>query len=151
MKYHKALHRYIQTEMDFLNISSLDSAYRYVVKIEKKFKHQNMRDFGSTNPQQQNMRKTTLTISFMKTSLSHRKRRVTERRRRTPKNGVISTNAPSTTPMNVSQNSHWCPRSRTRIRTLIQNLIMKILVKDRSSTQTPLKFSRLQQFNQKNQ
>jgi hypothetical protein len=97
------------------------------------------------------MRKTTLTISFMKTSLSHRKRRVTERRRRTLENGVISTNAPSLTPMNVAQNSHWCLRSRTRIRTLIQNPVMKILVKDRSLTQTPLKFSRLQQFNQKNQ
>jgi hypothetical protein len=34
LKYHGALHRYIQTEMDFLDISSLDVAYRYVVKIE---------------------------------------------------------------------------------------------------------------------
>jgi hypothetical protein len=41
MKYHGALHRYIQTEMDFLDISSLGVAYRYVVKIEQKFKHQN--------------------------------------------------------------------------------------------------------------
>jgi hypothetical protein len=38
--------------MDFLDISSLSSAYRYVVKIEKKFKHQNKWDFGSANPQQ---------------------------------------------------------------------------------------------------
>jgi hypothetical protein len=41
LKYHGALHRYIQTEMDFLDISSLGVAYRYVVKIEKKFRHQN--------------------------------------------------------------------------------------------------------------
>jgi hypothetical protein len=41
MKYSRALHRYIQTEMDFLDISSLDTTYRYVVKIEQKFKHQN--------------------------------------------------------------------------------------------------------------
>jgi hypothetical protein len=41
LKYHGALHRYIQNEMDFLDISSLGVAYRYVVKIEKKFKHQN--------------------------------------------------------------------------------------------------------------
>jgi hypothetical protein len=34
---------------------------------------------------------------------------------------------------------------------LILNLIMKILVKDRSSMQTPLLLSRPQQFNQKNQ
>jgi hypothetical protein len=53
LKYHKALHRYIQTEKDFLDISSLGAAYRYAVKIEQKFKHQNKRDFGSANPQQQ--------------------------------------------------------------------------------------------------
>jgi hypothetical protein len=52
LKYHGALHRYIQTEMDFLDISSLGSAYRYAVKIEQKFKHQNKREFGSANPQQ---------------------------------------------------------------------------------------------------
>jgi hypothetical protein len=38
--------------MDFLNISSLDVAYRYAVNIEQKFKHQNKRDFSSANPQQ---------------------------------------------------------------------------------------------------
>jgi hypothetical protein len=52
LKYRGALHRYIQTEMDFLDISSLGVAYRYVVKIEQKFKHQNKWDFGSTNLQQ---------------------------------------------------------------------------------------------------
>jgi hypothetical protein len=52
LKYHGALHRYIQTEMDFLNISSLGAAYRYVVKIEQKFRHQNKWEFGSANPQQ---------------------------------------------------------------------------------------------------
>ena len=41
LKYHGALQRYIQTEMDFLDISSLGVAYQYVVKIEHKFKHQN--------------------------------------------------------------------------------------------------------------
>jgi hypothetical protein len=39
LKYCGALHRYIQTEMDVLDISSLGSAYRYVVKIEQKFKY----------------------------------------------------------------------------------------------------------------
>jgi hypothetical protein len=38
--------------MDFLDISSLSVSYRYVVKIEKKFKHQNKREFGSANLQQ---------------------------------------------------------------------------------------------------
>jgi hypothetical protein len=49
---HGALHRYIQTEMDFLDISSLGASYRYAIKIEKKFKHQNKREFRSTNTQQ---------------------------------------------------------------------------------------------------
>jgi hypothetical protein len=52
LKYHGALHRYIQIEMDFLYISSLSVAYRYAVKIEQKFKHQNKREFGSANSQQ---------------------------------------------------------------------------------------------------
>jgi hypothetical protein len=52
LKYCGALHRYIQTEMDFLNISSLGDAYRYAVKIEQKFRHQNKWEFGSANPQQ---------------------------------------------------------------------------------------------------
>jgi hypothetical protein len=52
LKYHGALHRYIQTEMDFLDISSLGVAYRYVVKIKQKFKHQNKREFRSANLQQ---------------------------------------------------------------------------------------------------
>jgi hypothetical protein len=89
----------------------------------------------------QSMIKTTLTNSLPKTSPSHRKRRVMGRQRRTPKNGAISTKSPGTTPRNVAQNSHWWLRSKTRSQTLIQNLIMKILVKDRSSTQTPLLLS----------
>jgi hypothetical protein len=52
LKYRGALHRYIQTEIDFLDISSLSVAYRYAVKIEQKFKHQNKREFGSANLQQ---------------------------------------------------------------------------------------------------
>ena len=39
LKYWGALHRYIQTEMDFLDISSLSAAYRYAAKIEHNFKH----------------------------------------------------------------------------------------------------------------
>eukprot|EP00253_Pinus_taeda_P027723 PITA_27723 len=49
LKYRGCLHRYIQEEMDFLNISSLGTAYRYAVKIEQKFK-QKKREFGSSNP-----------------------------------------------------------------------------------------------------
>jgi hypothetical protein len=38
VKYHNFLHRYIQEEMEFLDISSLGTEYRYVAKIEQKFK-----------------------------------------------------------------------------------------------------------------
>jgi hypothetical protein len=52
LKYRGALHKYIQTEMEFLDISSLGATYRYVVKIKQKFKQQNKWDFGYANPQQ---------------------------------------------------------------------------------------------------
>jgi hypothetical protein len=38
LKYHSFLHRYIQEEMEFLDISSLSVAYQYATKIEQKFK-----------------------------------------------------------------------------------------------------------------
>jgi hypothetical protein len=110
LKYHGALHRYIQTEMDFMDISSLSDAYRYAVKIKQKFKHQNKREFGSANPQQPKYDKDGPNKqSLLKTSPSHRKRRVTRRQRRTLENGAISIKSPGTTPMNVAQNSHWWP------------------------------------------
>ena len=52
LKYCGDLHRYIQTKMEILDISSLGVSYWYAVKIEKKFKHQKKCDFGSTKPQQ---------------------------------------------------------------------------------------------------
>jgi hypothetical protein len=53
LKYRDVLHRYIQAEMDFLDISSLGVAYRYVIKIEQKLK-QKKRQFGLGNPSQKN-------------------------------------------------------------------------------------------------
>ena len=49
LKYHDCLHKHIQEEMEFLEITSLGTAYRYAAKIEQKFK-QKKRDFGSANP-----------------------------------------------------------------------------------------------------
>ena len=51
MKYHSCMHMYIQEEMEFLDISSLGTAYRYAAKIEQKFK-QKKQDFGSVNQKQ---------------------------------------------------------------------------------------------------
>jgi len=51
LKYCGSLHKYIQTEMEFLDII-LGASYRYDVKIEQKFKQHNKLEFGSANPQQ---------------------------------------------------------------------------------------------------
>ena len=51
LKYRSCLDRYIQEEMEFLDISSLGTAYRYAAKIEQKFK-QKKRDFGFANQKQ---------------------------------------------------------------------------------------------------
>jgi hypothetical protein len=70
----------------------------------------------------QSMKKTALTNSLLKTSPSHRKRRVTGRQRRTPENGVISTKYPSTTLMNVAQNSLLLGNNTLRTNKLGLNL-----------------------------
>jgi hypothetical protein len=51
LKYRSCLHRYIQEEMEFLDISSLGAAHRYAANIEQTFK-QKKQDFGSTNQKQ---------------------------------------------------------------------------------------------------
>jgi hypothetical protein len=52
LKYRGCSHRYIQTKMEFLDISSLGTTYRYALKIEHKFK-QKKPEFGFSNPSQQ--------------------------------------------------------------------------------------------------
>ena len=56
LKYHSALHRYIHTEMEFLDISSLGTTYWYAIKIEQKLK-QKMQQYGPGNPSQKNLGK----------------------------------------------------------------------------------------------
>jgi hypothetical protein len=53
LNYCISMHRYIQVEMEFLDILSLGTTYRYVVKIKQKIE-QKMRQFGPGNPSQQN-------------------------------------------------------------------------------------------------
>jgi len=38
LKYRRSLHRYILIEMEFMGVSSLGYASRYVIKIDQKFK-----------------------------------------------------------------------------------------------------------------
>jgi hypothetical protein len=106
LKYHGALHRYIQNEMDFLDISSLGVAYQYVVKIEKKFQHQNKGEFGSTNPQQPKYGKDDPNNQLSKNQSKPQERRVTKIQRRTLKNGAISTKSPGTLQINGTENNH---------------------------------------------
>lgn len=51
LKQRSALHRYIQNEMEFLDISSLSSAYQHAVKIEQKLR-QKMWQFLPRKPSQ---------------------------------------------------------------------------------------------------
>jgi hypothetical protein len=51
LKYCGCFHRYIQTEIGFLDITSLGMTYRYVVNIKHKFKKKRC-EFGSANPSQ---------------------------------------------------------------------------------------------------
>jgi hypothetical protein len=114
LKYRGDLHRYIQTEMDILDISSLSDAYRYVVKMSRNLSTRTSRSSGLQICNNQSMVKKTLTTNLQKISPSHMKRRVMERRRRTLENGAISTKSLGTTLMNVAQKIHWWPRSNTR-------------------------------------
>jgi hypothetical protein len=51
LKYDEFLHRYIKKKMEFLDIASLGTTYRYGVNIKHKFK-QKRREFGFENSSQ---------------------------------------------------------------------------------------------------
>jgi hypothetical protein len=120
--------------MDFMDISSLGASYRYVVKLSRNLSTRTNGNSGLQIRKNKSMTNMDLTNSLSKTSPRHRKIRVTGRQRGTLENVVISTKSPGKTPMNVTQKNHGWLRSKTRSRTLIQNLIIKILVKDKSFT-----------------
>jgi hypothetical protein len=137
--------------MDFLDISSLGVAYRYVVKIEQKFKHQNKWEFRSTNLQQPKYDKDG---PNKQSSENQSKTQEKKGHRKTKKD-----------------TGKWCdfhkiPWHNTDECRSKQSLVAEIkdkepnpdsesdsenTGKDRSLTQTPLLLSQPQQFNQKNQ
>jgi hypothetical protein len=105
LKYRSGLHRYIQTKMDFLDISSLGFSYRYAVKIER-----NSRSRVSGKSMDRARK-----ANLKRDSLRCMERRVTRSIRKTLESGESSTIALGTTLMNVAQYSHWCSSSKTKI------------------------------------
>jgi hypothetical protein len=119
LKYHDALHRYIQTEMEFLDISSLGAAYRYVVKIEQKLKQKMCNNLGLGTPHNKIQERVAPTHrtkdrenmdSIRTTSPSHKQRRTPKRQRKIPGSGVTSIRALGITLLTAAQSSHWWPK-----------------------------------------
>jgi hypothetical protein len=118
LKYHGTLHRYIQTEMEFLDISSLGVAYRYAVKIEQKLK-QKTQQFGPGNPSQQKPGKGAQPIEQRTEKIwtvlgqpvqATSKVRTPERQRKIPGSGATSIRALGITLLTVAQRSRWWPK-----------------------------------------
>jgi hypothetical protein len=100
--------------MEFLDITSLGTTYRYVVKIEQKFK-QKRQEFGSANSSQPKQGKGSPNpqkrdrenmATLRTTSPSRNTRRVMRSQRRTQENGVNTIKSLGTTPKNVTPSSH---------------------------------------------
>jgi hypothetical protein len=52
LKYHGGMHKYIESKMDFLDISSLGAVYQYAIKIEQNIKQKTWK-FGPVNSSHQ--------------------------------------------------------------------------------------------------
>jgi hypothetical protein len=138
--------------MDFLDISSLGVAYRYAVKIEQKFKHQNKREFGYANlHNNQSMTKMALTNSLTKNSPRHRKIRVTGKTKKDTEKWCDFHKIPW-------HNTNECHSKQSLLAEIKDKELNPNSESDFENTgkgqiiaQTPLLLSRSQQFNQKNQ
>ena len=95
--------------MDFLEISSLGSAYRYAVKIEEKFRQKNKRDSGPANPPQKQGKGNPGPQNTTKENDNQSLPQAKKGDRKTKKTLVSGANfikAVGTTLMNASQSSH---------------------------------------------
>ena len=118
LKYRGDLHRYIHTEMEFLDISSLGVAYWYAVKIKQKLKQKTWQ-FGPGNPSQKSQERAAPTHQTKRkenmdniktTSPSQKKRRTLERQSKIPRSGVTSMRALGITLLTTTQSSYWWPK-----------------------------------------
>jgi len=114
LKYRGFLHKYIQEEIESLNISLLDMTYRYAIKVEQNFK-QKKRDFGSTNPKQGkaapkpwNKGQSQGEVTQETLPKLQAKNNATKPKR-TWESGVSSIRSPLTTQVSVGPSSHWWP------------------------------------------
>jgi hypothetical protein len=116
-KYRGALHRYIQTEMEFMYISSLGATYEYVVKIDHKIK-QRHNNLGLGTPHRKSQEKATQThrtkdrakMDSIRTTIPSHKQRTPERQRKIPRSGVTFIRALGITLLTSAQSSRWWPK-----------------------------------------
>jgi hypothetical protein len=79
MKYYGALHIYIQTEMDFMDISSLGVLIDMLLKSSRNLSTRTNGSLDLKIHNNQSMINMSLTNNLSKTNPSHRKRRFTKR------------------------------------------------------------------------
>jgi hypothetical protein len=101
--------------MEFLDISSLGTTYRYAVKIEHKLK-QKKQQFGTGNPSQQNPGKGGSNPQnkgqrkdgqYQDNQSKPQEKKTLERQRKIPRSGATSIRALGITLLTVAQSSRW--------------------------------------------
>jgi hypothetical protein len=100
--------------MDFLDISSLGASYRYVVKIEQKFKHQNKWEFGSTNLQQPKYDKDVPNKQSPENQSKPQEKKGHEKMKKDTEKWCDFHKIPWHNTDECRSKYHWWPRSKTR-------------------------------------
>ena len=115
LKHCGALHRYIRTEMEFLDISSLGAAYQYAAKLSRSSNKRHC-NLGMGTPHKKSQERVATTHrtkdrakmdSIRTTSPRRKKIRTPERQRKIPGSGATSIRVLGITLMTVTQRNHW--------------------------------------------
>jgi hypothetical protein len=114
LKYHIALHRYIQIEMEFLDISSLGMAYQYASKSSRS-SNKRRDNLGLGTPHNKIQERAVPThrtkdrekMDSIRTTIpSHKQRRTPKIQRKIPGSGATSIRALGITLLTAAQSSH---------------------------------------------